>query len=70
MIRPRFGESNFYKVIENADGSLNSSVAFHSRIKEPLHKSGRIKLEIKIIEIKGQTASNSPADPCGPQRRD
>ena len=30
-------------------------------VKEPLHKSGRIKLGLKMIKIKARNASNSPA---------
>ena len=33
---------------------------FPGRMKEPLHKSGRIKWGFKMIKIKARNASNSP----------
>ena len=38
-------------------------------LREPLHKSGRIKLGFKMIKIKARNASNSPAIACVSQRR-
>ncbi len=32
-----------------------------TKLKEPLHKSGRIKLGFKLIKIKARNASNSTA---------